>query len=405
LQKNHKKIGVIIKKSSMMKGLASILVEITSRSLDLTIFSGPDPEKSFPKNIDQRPIKENIYFPGIEKSKIIYFNNLHNLDKIVQKEQITDLITTDIRKEEGCFDAIKNIHQKGIKTHYIQFYGDFLYMENDSLEAVNNFFVYGKEMKEIYKRTYPNISQKEINKIKIIGNPAIDFIKNIDINKTKEKYNLPKNKKIIVFFSTITNLDYFRKNIFTNNSKLKSLLKIIKDGKIEYIPLIFKSNYKDIIIHLKKWSDENNAIIILKTKIKHNDPEYLRKRIYKSLSDKTSWHPSMSLELISISDLVLSMSFSTTLESITLNKPSIQILDPTQNNNRKTKELNNSIIKNFKNTAHFIYYTQFIKFLKQNKSINSMQKNQNNQNKIETFFGPQDYSASKRLIDKIIRNM
>ena len=211
---------MIVSKSSFLKGFAPIIIEMAKRNMFPLLLCGPNPETSFAKSPSQKPIKENINFPGVEKVEFAYFIDFKQAEKIIKDHNITDILTIHFDKEFSVF--FKRIKKNKVKTHYLQFYGDFLYFQPELINPIDNFMLYSKAMVESYIETYNLKDNFYLKKIKIVGNPNIDLAQKMNKWEIRKKYNLPENKKIILFFSTILELDFRRKNIFGSDNNPRS---------------------------------------------------------------------------------------------------------------------------------------------------------------------------------------
>ncbi len=393
---------MIVSKSSFLKGFAPIIIEMAKRNMFPLLLCGPNPETSFAKSPSQKPIKENINFPGVEKVEFAYFIDFKQAEKIIKDHNITDILTIHFDKEFSVF--FKRIKKNKVKTHYLQFYGDFLYFQPELINPIDNFMLYSKAMVESYIETYNLKDNFYLKKIKIVGNPNIDLAQKMNKWEIRKKYNLPENKKIILFFSTILELDFRRKNIFGSDNRFKSLLKILYQKHFNQLKNIFKVNYFDIIKVFRRWANSNKAFFIVKTKLKHKDPKYLIKSADKFFQEPLNWYPSLSLELIAASDFVVSMSFSSTIESVAASIPCLQILDETQLNNQTTKKINERIIKNLNDFSIFLNYQNISSFPEKFPSFSSLprQIKTDEKNNLSYLIGSQDGLSSKRVLDCIL---
>jgi len=393
---------MLVGKSSYLKGFAPIIIEMAKRNMFPLLLCGPNPETSFAKSPSQKPIKKNMNFPGVDKVQFAYFLDFYQAEKIIKDRGITDVLTIYVNGESSAF--FKRIKGNGIRTHYLQFYGDFLYFPPELIGPIDNFMLYSEAMAKAYVTTHNLKSKFYLEKIKIVGNPNIDLISKMSKWEIRKKYNLPQDKKIILFFSTVLELDFRRKNIFGSDNRLKSFLKTVYQRRFRQLKNIFKVNYSDIVKVFRRWADSNEALLIVKTKLKHKDPEYLIKSADIFFQENLNWYPPLSLELLIASDFVVSMSFSSTLESVAASVPCLQILDETQLDNQTTKKMNEQIIKNLNNVAIFLDYQNIGSFPKKFSSFTSLPRRikTDEKNNLSYLTGPLDGLSSKRVLDLLL---
>src|SRR3989344_7578155 len=149
-------------KSSQVKFYAPIIKEALRRQLPVLLCCGPDPKKLFAKNPPERPLLENIYFPGIDQVEIDYFESLADLPSLLKDKNISDLITLSFNTDTfgGYLPTIKKI----CDIHCLQSTGDYLYIPPESLDNIDQSFMYSSKMIELYQKAYPNLPDTLIDK-------------------------------------------------------------------------------------------------------------------------------------------------------------------------------------------------------------------------------------------------
>ena len=213
------------------------------------------------------------------------------------------------------------------------------------LEKIDFFLLYSDYWKNAFLDAL--IESFDLNKNKIkeferklfsIGFPELDQLKSFEREKIIKKYNLPNNKKGIIFFDPIGNVNHVGNAYFGYFFKLsgslfnkiiifckqffydlkKNPLKILKI--LRMIMKIYFSGegrmtYEDVFLKLRKYCDDNDFLLVVKSRPKNNDPFFVRSHS-DFYSHDISYHPFTLLELLYISDYYIGFNSTATLEAV-----------------------------------------------------------------------------------------
>jgi hypothetical protein len=163
-----------------------------------------------------------------------------------------------------------------------------------------------------------------------IGAPEFDSIKYINADDVRNKLGLSHEQKVVLLASfpyksnpkTFAHARYTGCSLFARiRQSLKAFdLRLIKSEAV---------NDRKLCNALRTFCDENNAVLIVKSRAKDPIPAYLR-RIADFCFYDPSHYPATILELLAISDLAISFRSSTAFEAVRSKVPhiSIDIDDP-----------------------------------------------------------------------------
>ena len=333
-------------------GIAFIISHRNQLKLYLPIFENSHGRSFvvFHKNIREDDELKMVLESRGHKYKTYLDDN--DLSKFLKNEEVNTLITESI--------ALVNLKNKipSLKVFYLQHSHDIIsvFSQNFSLEtldSVDKFLLFSNYWKEefinsLLKRFGGNL--KEIQNIKektvLVGFPEIEQIKNFSKQDILKKFNLQTSKKIIFFdpIGTVNHVGnvffgYFFKlhGTFLNKIKL-FIIQFFYDAyhhpfkipKILFLILKlhfnkeYSFNNQSLVEDLRTYCDKNDALLVVKSREKNNDPEYI-----KNLTDYYSYdlefYPFTLLELLFVSDLYIGFNSSTTMEAVASSTNAMQI--------------------------------------------------------------------------------
>ncbi|MDD4761555.1 MAG: hypothetical protein PHZ25_00830 [Candidatus Pacebacteria bacterium] len=396
----QKNIGFLLDRSSSIKAYAPVIIEVLRRNSKVFILCQDNKKPTYGKS-SYSLVKENLKIPGIEETDIIYFDNSSNLLSLIEKNEISTIFTLPFIK--NSFDNFfQKIEKRKFKLFCLQWFGDHFIMDPELIEILDGFFVYSQETINSYLKAY-SLSKDNNLRFIPIGFPPRESLNFLPDKKTiRQQYGIPQNQKVVLLFSlNITNKDpFWISRVFGEPNRIKSFLKCVSSGYFKFIwESIFGTKYADIIKIIKKWCQENNAILIVKSRPKHNEPDFIKKNADIFIVDDETWFPHKSFEALTLSDLSIHFCSSSILESAVSDVFSINIFAP--------KFLKESYRPSFfyrslfesPGVSEFVSYKKIDSFLKKNK-LEDLQISPQEKNKyLLKNTGFLDSLASKRILD------
>ncbi len=285
-----------------LKFLSPIILEIKKKSnVNLFIYFNYSQSRDRGKWRDF-PFLDSFNFENKESvNKRLFFNNL-DLEKSLFDEKI-DIVYSLLPHNKFNIEKKKLPNTKW----YLVQHGIDLFWDIEDIVYCDLIYLYSDYWKSKVQNLLEEKKVKfDYNKIRVTGNPQF----NIQINKSevRKKYNIPKNKKILIFFPfsqpnayPFENKfkSYFVKNfiIFPNTSNLLNSLK----RQFYYLLGFFLTNEIQILTKIYEFCKKNDYFLIVKSRSKRvlNDD-------FKIISDLVLYdeqlYPSTIIELLSIAE-------------------------------------------------------------------------------------------------------
>ncbi|MCK4791560.1 MAG: CDP-glycerol glycerophosphotransferase family protein [Desulfobacteraceae bacterium] len=248
------------------------------------------------------------------------------------------------------------------------------------------------------------------NKTFISGFPPADHISYFDREAIYEKYGIPKDKKVVLLlpFPWSIPFDTWSHIIYKHQNKALKLARIFIHRKLLYIPQVFNSaDDLKVAKSIRQFADKNNAVFIIKGRLKNKIPNYLQKLADKVFWDK-SYYPYTIMELMYIADLCINFYSDGIKESVFCNTPCI-CLGPKKEQwgvYRKRFSLNDFSLKPYSNYNYegVVYNESVDDFAAEfpNKTFDDYPLDEKNRDSfIKKFLGFTDLRSSERIYNDI----
>lgn len=395
-------IAFLISRSAELKAYAPVIITALKRNLPVFLLCGPDPENSWPHTPLYRPVPDNMLFPGSDRIVYLPYHANQEATCLLAANGITDLFILRYRRGSQVPPR-----PPGCRLRALQFMADYLYILPEHLPKVDTVFVYSPKMAAIYRAVHPDVNPATLTrKMVAVGNPVLDTLPDIKRHSAaiKKKYHLPDNQRVVLLLSLNIGNTFWQEFIFGSPNVWRSLLGAAYYRQFHRVIEILrqKPRQKDIIANIKNWCRSQNAALIIKSRAKHDEPQYVINAADRLITDSPTWYPYPALELISISDLVITFNSTSVLEAAACGTYTVS-LDISQNDTpdpKGTTFLQSGIFDN-PAVSQWLDYRHFSSFLKRHKLSDFSVDPAGQQDYLKTFLGPTDGHAADRIINHV----
>lgn len=290
--------------------------------------------------------KKKLAHYHLNEKEIIEFSSISSILKNFKKFKITHVIETQGRQSDHIINSLIIPSKKiGIKWCLLGFTGDEL-MQLENCSSINleiwdlicpgTNFVKNKFLSYMVKKKFNKNTINNFKKTEVISNPVLSQIKILkSVNHIKDKYFIPRNKKIIL----VTSLSLFGlrlNNMVINNFLLNAIqikfLYVIHNFIVKFLKLNVNFKLDKFISSrfifrlISNFATKNDAIIIYKRRAKDGKIKKWEKDFSDFIIDDQSFYPFTTSELIKISDLYIGFCSFTTLEALAQKTPCINLI-------------------------------------------------------------------------------
>lgn len=305
-----KKVAFIITRKNYLKFLSGYIYDQLEEN-DVYLFND---QRTAKDNFKWRDLPDLEIFERFKGAKIISFINNQKLKKIIEVNSIDEVYSL---QPMNYFDLDKK--NKNYKWIICQHGIDLFYYMNDlnncdQINFYSNYFI--DKFRELTKDKPKKYSHIKLNRV---GNKQLELVKSLDEKIICQKYDLPNNKDIVIFFPLGQPSLYLYSSVF---SKIfLKLFYIIPDTKsFFYKPVLnfqfflsfFFINEFRVLREISDYVKKNNKFLILKSRSKRVFGKETLKYVDRIIYDE-EYYPSTILNLLKIS--TESFSYYSTLAS------------------------------------------------------------------------------------------
>lgn len=394
-------IAVLMTRSSELRIYAPIIIRARRQNIPVFLLCGPSPETAWAHVPAYQMVSHNMHFPGDTEVSILPFTTFDQAAATLASKSVSDLVTL-----HPVQNMLEPFQQQGVRIHFIQYAADYLPFKPELWSYIDTFSFYSQKMVDIYKQVHPDFEQEaHTEKIKCIGNPIIDGLADIDTDpeRLRHRYQLPPKQKIVLFFSTGLNTSFWRWRIFGANYPVFSIWHILSQRQFKYWHDIGHApTFKNIITAIQLWAHQQNALLIVKSRFKHDEPSYVLRAADRLLTDSTAWYPHISLELLRIAAVNFNFNSNAALEAAATNTPNVS-LNVTQDFDHLQPHIHfwQSGFFNFPGVSFWPDYRDTSNFLRQHSLADLTIDAAQRQHYIKTYLGFDDHHASDRLLQHL----
>ncbi len=164
------------------------------------------------------------------------------------------------------------------------------------------------------------------DKTVLVGLPEMDAARQIDPAEVRRRWGIPADQPVVVLFpfpQGVGRDTFWPKRICGEPSPLKQLAGIVRRGRFEYLPHVWRGwNDANVVRALRRFCDRNGARLLVKSRLKTPIPDYTAALADQSLYDER-FYPATVLEALSIASLSVGYYTTSVFESVSLGVPHV----------------------------------------------------------------------------------
>ena len=180
--------------------------------------------------------------------------------------------------------------------------------------------------------TAEQLKRKYASKYEIASSPMFDQLIGLDPKHFREEFSVPEGKKVVLLFAPVlAPVTPWRYYVWHDTNRLKKVLRILQNRKWRYFfEALGAQSFKDIVLEIRRFCDENDAYLIVKSRAKQQDPDYLAgiADLYISGYGDIYFPVFTSYKLLSVADLCIAVMSMAVVEAVAAHVPVINIYVP-----------------------------------------------------------------------------
>lgn len=166
---------------------------------------------------------------------------------------------------------------------------------------------------------------ERVSKLRPIGFVECDQVAEFDRRALREKYGLPQDRPVICFatappfesFKTARPMRWCFRQAWYRGDGLARLAG--RWWNRRWRDMDYLAGYQEIVQCLRQFANRHHAVLLAKTREKHEDPAYMRRATDHLCSDG-AYYPFRTLELLHLADLYIGIYSSTAFEAAFLGR-------------------------------------------------------------------------------------
>lgn len=389
--------------------------------------------------------------PFHDQMEVHYVEHIDEISALLERLDIKVLFSNIILPFLSNLDygnnsgsgLLRRLKERGIKYILLQYCTEEVanlpkLFSHESLDLVSGFLCQSQywleSMVEAFARQL-KLSEEDVlgirNKSFVVGWAELDGVKGLDKEAILEKYGLKKGKKI-VFFDPVGNVNHvpnflYKYHFCMSQTGKKRLLRMLRNlsgdiwispGMLWKLPSYLKAliayrkvpNYEALFFNLQKFCEENDYLLICKSREKNNDGDFIKSRCDLYTYDR-SYLPFTLLELLSISNVYVGFNSFSTVEAAYFRLPvlSINIFLTKYEFREYGGKAYQYIEECFDTPGEWLNFSgvnQVYRLYRDRidfaKAISGLKTNPQSQDEyIAKFIGSEDGKSSKRILDVI----
>lgn len=324
------KIGIMILRRGNLKGLGPIITECIARGHTTHLLYDP---------LYTTGVKA---YENVDPSALSHWPEAHltaapiqSWPALIQQLRLNYVIGENAYRallKAGWLTVLPELRQSGLQLASITHLWEVLNEPAEMFETVDTVLYWSEAQQEMHQRISAQVSPEITPTPKAtftVGSTMFDQLALIDRGAVRKRLGVRPGQKIVLFFSLKMGTgDPWRSAIMGNQSKLKRSLTAVLAGHPEWIPGIFQGHGSHPLFQaVRQFCDRNRAFLVVKSKAKNADPDYIRTGADAFCFDETDY-PYTSLELMAVADLVIHFGSAAVFEAAFTKTPSISITLP-----------------------------------------------------------------------------
>jgi len=177
------------------------------------------------------------------------------------------------------------------------------------------------------------VEQEITRRFTVVGIPELDQVAAIEPQAVRERFALPLDRPVVLYLPYPTKSNprtFWLRHVYAPTSRLRRGLTLLAALRLRYWQHVIRDwNDRRLVAALRAFCDANDALLVVKSRLKDPVPRHTAKLADLVLYDP-SHYPATILELLSVSSLCVHFFSSAVYESVFLGVPSLCLAPATE---------------------------------------------------------------------------
>jgi hypothetical protein len=147
----------------------------------------------------------------------------------------------------------------------------------------------------------------------------------VDRAAVRKRYGLDGRRVVLFLSLKMAVPDQWRRLVWGHAPRVLRAARALTVGRAAWVPEILRSHgYRDLLESVRRFCDRNDAVLIVKSREKNDDPGFVRRLADVFLVDEAVY-PYTSMELMAVTDLCVHFQSAGVLEAAFAGVPSLSV--------------------------------------------------------------------------------
>ena len=403
------KIGFLIFRLANLKGLGRLITLSSQRGHDVTIFVDPTSKAKLGEEVNPQSIA--AIWPEAEVRELDTDANPQGL-----AESCCDaIIGMDILEAGEYRNKLDAARENGAHIFSVSYLYEATVREPSYMASLDKAFYLSEHQRSfhesLFQQSFDSLgSDWKQRYTEISGSTCCDQLADVDAIQTRKRYGIPESTPVVLFMSLKMGVpDIWRDVVWVEGGKMRRTLKSLIGRNWRLIPDIWKLHtYREICQELKDFCIRNGALLVVKSRIKNNDPTWLRDMVDVYVGQDETEYPYTSMQLVGISSLCVHFESGAAFEAAFAGVPSLSITIPRPNLYERLPEYSARLrskqvgtLFNFPGVISSVDCDRIVQHLRGSNLKDFAMEPSQRSKYVTTFMGYDDMRSSDRILDSI----
>ena len=281
------------------------------------------------------PFQDDRFVP------IEHYPEESTLSGLCEKYQINVLVAHEgyhVFKTYGLYEDIPRIKEAGIKLVSICHFYETAQRPLEVLDIFDKTYYISPFGRDLHFKLQVDSGRQEAvreeyaSRFEVAGSAMFDQIGRCTNEQARKQYNLPPGKKVVLFMAPVTTRGTpWRFYMWRNPNKVARTKLAIKKNNWNYLYEIWTGpSFKQVVEAIREFCDRNEAVLVIKSRGKQDDPEYLQDAadIYIDGFEDEYYPVFTTYQLLAAADLCITAASMTVVEAVIAGVPVVNIVLP-----------------------------------------------------------------------------
>jgi hypothetical protein len=262
----------------------------------------------------------------------------HGLDALVTHEGYR------IMSAQGQAGQLLHLRQSGTKTFALSHFFEFSKQPLEALDHFDRTFFLSEFARDLMFDLHaangdaPALRAAHLHKTAVASSPAFEQIGRIDPAAARHEFGVPEGRPVALLTAPVlSGVTSWRWVVWREAARRTRLKRALGVGRWRYLPeTLTGPSFKECVDAIRAFCDRNDAVLVVKSRLKQDDPGYLvdAADVYLDGSTEEYYPVFTTYRILAAADLLISANSMSVIEAVAAGIPAINIYVPHREFNR-----------------------------------------------------------------------